>query len=254
MNTTNNNKYILSSLDNALSILNLFTLYPELTPNDISALSGINKSSVFRMLATLENRGFLLRDESNKYRLGLKLFSLGQLVYGRTELISVIHPYLEKLTKETGESSHLCMMDDGTHIVFLDKVISNSLLKMDTPLGFHQLAHLTGTGKAILAFESSQAINQYIKFTDFTPQTAYSIKTAREFLEVLSKIKENGYASDEEETEIGLTCYAVPIIDASGKPIAAISSSGPTTRMLLKKEQTIKSLFSISKEIQKALI
>ncbi|MGN1230860.1 MAG: IclR family transcriptional regulator, partial [Anaerotignum sp.] len=231
MHTDNNNKYILSSLDNALSILNLFVTYPELTPNEISSLSGINKSTVFRMLVTLESRGYLLRNDANKYRLGLKLFTLGQLVYSRAELVSIIHPYLEKLTKETGESSHLSMLDDATHIVFLDKAVSGSLLKMDTPLGFRQQAHLTGTGKAILAFESEQAVNQYIKLAEFAAETEYSIKTAKEFLEVLDEIRESGYACDKEESEIGLTCYAVPIFDASGHPIAAISSSGPTTRM-----------------------
>ena len=251
MNT--DSKYILSSLDNALSILNLFVSYSELSPNEISVLSGINKSTVFRMLFTLESRGYLLRNESNKYRLGLKLFTLGQLVYSRAELVSLIHPYLEKLTKETGESSHLSMLNDATHIVFLDKEVSTSLLKMDTPLGFRQQAHLTGTGKAILAYKSEQFINQYIKLADFTAKTKYSIKTAKEFLEILDKIHENGYASDNEESEIGLTCYAVPIFDASEQPIAAISSSGPTTRMSMHKNEYIKSLKAIAKEIHKIL-
>lgn len=248
-----NSKYILSSLDTALSILNLFIAHAELTPNEISVISGINKSTVFRMLVTLENRGFLLKTENNKYKLGLKLFTLGQLVYNRTELISIIHPYLEKLTKVTGESSHLCMMDDATHIVFLDKVVSSSLLKMDTPLGFLQYAHCTGTGKAILAYETEQTINQYIKLTEFSQQTNHSIKNAKEFLEILDQIRENGYACDDEEFEPGLTCYAVPILDASGQPIAAISSSGPTTRMVMNRAQHIQTLKTIAQEIHKTL-
>ena len=254
MNTVkDNSKYILSSLDTALSILNLFVSHAELTPNEISTISGINKSTVFRMLVTLENRGFLLKNENNKYKLGLKLFTLGQLVYNRTELISIIHPYLEKLTETTGESSHLCMMDDVTHVVFLDKVVSNSLLKMDTPLGFLQYAHCTGTGKAILAYETEQTINQYIKLTDFSQETNHVIKSARAFLEILDEIREKGYACDDEECEPGLTCYAVPILDALGQPIAAISSSGPTTRMALHKEEHIQILKSIAQEIHEIL-
>ncbi|MGN0136429.1 IclR family transcriptional regulator domain-containing protein [Anaerotignum sp.] len=253
MNPDNNSKYILSSLDNALSILNLFITAPELTPIEISALSGINRSTVFRMLVTLESRGYLLRDDANRYRLGLKLFTLGQLVYSRAELVSIIHPYLAKLMKETGESSHLSILDDTTHVVFLDKVVSDSLLKMDTPLGFHQQAHLTGTGKAILAFESEQVVNQYIKLAEFSAKTEFSIKTAKEFLEILETIRENGYACDEEESEIGLTCFAVPVFDASGHPIAAISCSGPTTRMNMRKEQHIQTLQSIAQEIHKIL-
>lgn len=249
----NTNKYILSSLDNALTILNLFISYPELTAGEISSLSGINKSTVFRMLVTLENRGYLLKEGTTKYRLGLKLFTLGQLVYSRAELVSIIHPYLEKLTAVTGESSHLSVIDDATHIIFLDKVVSNSLLKMDTPLGFRQYAHLTGTGKAILAFDSEQAVNQYIKLVDFSSETEHSIKSAKEFLEVLDKVRENGYACDEEESEIGLTCYAVPVFDASNRPIAAISSSGPTTRMDIHKEELIETLKTFAQEIHKIL-
>lgn len=247
------NKYILSSLDNALSILNLFIARPELSPGEVSALSGINKSTVFRLLATLESRGFLLRNESNKYRLGIKLFTLGQLVYSRMELVSIIRPYLAKLTKATGESSHLSMMDDSTHIVFLDKAVSTSLLKMDTPLGFRQYAHLTGTGKAILAYETEQTVNQYLKAAEFPAQTEHSIKNAKQFLKVLDQIRADGYACDSEECEIGLTCFAAPILDASGRPIAAISTSGPTTRMDANREYYIRSLKGIAEEIHKIL-
>ncbi len=251
---TTNEKYILSSLDTALSILNLFIAHPELSSNEISILSGINKSTVFRMLVTLERRGFLLKKENNKYRLGLKLFSLGQLVYNRMELVSIIHPYLERLTKETGETSHLSMIDGTTHIVFLDKTVGTSSLKMDTPLGFRQYAHLTGTGKAILAFESEQTINQYIRLVDFAPHTEKSIGSAKELLTILEQIRADGYACDNEEFEVGLTCYAVPILDISGYPIAAISSSGPTTRMVINRESHIAHLKQIAEEIHKKLV
>lgn len=86
-NKQTDGKYILSSLDNALCILNLFVPHSELSTAEISELSGINKSTVFRFLVTLENRGFLIRNEKNKYQLGLKFYSFGQLVYTRMELI-----------------------------------------------------------------------------------------------------------------------------------------------------------------------
>lgn len=247
------NKYILSSLDNALSILNLFIANRELSPGEVSALSGINKSTVFRLLATLESRGFLLRGEGNKYRLGLKLFTLGQLVYTRMELVSIIHPYLEKLAKATGESSHLSMMDDSTHIIFLDKAVSTSLLKMDTPLGFRVYAHLTGTGKAILAYETDQAVNQYLKAAEFPAQTAHSVRTAKQLLEILDQIRTDGYACDSEECEIGLTCFAAPILDASGHPVAAVSTSGPTTRMAANRDFYIQALKETAAQIHKIL-
>ena len=99
----------------------------------------------------------------------------------------------------------------------------------------------------------SQTINQYLKYTDFDPKTSSSIRSAKEFLANLDEIRSRGYACDEEEFEVGLNCYAVPILDVSGRPIAAISSSGPTTRMITNQNQHIKSLTAISKKIQQKL-
>ena len=94
------------------------------------------------------------------------------------ELISIIHPYLEQLTKETGETSHLCILEDGYHIVFLDKALGTLALKMDT-FGNAAACPSYQKWKAILAFESEQVINQYIKHTDFEPKTDSSIKSAK---------------------------------------------------------------------------
>lgn len=234
MNTSD--KYILSSLDNALTVLNLFVVNEELSPSEISKLTEINRSTVFRFLVTLENRGYLTREENGKYRLGIKLFTLGQLFYSRMELASQIHPYLQKITEKTGETSHLVIMDNATQVTFIDKAVGSLWLKLDMPLGFREYAHHTGTGKAILAFQSEQFINQYIRSAEFTCRTSSSISDAKELLLRLDSIRETGYACDNEECEIGLTCYAVPLIDASGRAIAAISSSGPTTRMVSRKE------------------
>ena len=248
-----NEKYILSSLDNALTVLNLFVENDELSPADISKLTGINRSTVFRFLVTLENRGYIMKDDNGRYRLGIKIFTLGQLFYNRMELTAQFHKYLVKITERTGETTHLSIMDDATHITFIDKAVGSLWLKMDTPLGFRQYAHLTATGKAILAFESEQFINRYIKNAEFSERTALSIKDAGELLRQLDVIRERGYAVDNEECEPGLTCCGVPLIDAAGKPIAAISSSGPTTRMKQKEEEIIGLLRNTAEDIGKIL-
>ena len=123
---------------------------------------------------------------------------------------------------------------------------------MDITLGYTQLAHLTGTGKAILAYENDQFINQYLKEANFEQVTSNSIKDAKELLNVLDQIRKQGYSCDNEETELGLTCYAVPILTHSGHPLAAISSSGPTTRMVANKEKHISLLQKTAEAIQKS--
>lgn len=242
-------KYILSSLDNALSILNLFFEKDEMSVSDIAARMGINRSTAFRMLVTLERRGFLTKKENAKYRLGGKVFSLGQVAYSRMELIPLVHPYLEALTEKTRETSHLVIMDDANHIIFVDKVIGTRSLKMDTPMGLRLSAHATAAGKSILAHKPHEFIEQYIETADFTAHTSKSIKDGKALLAELESIKEQGYSVDDEETEIGLTCYGVPILDASSNPIAAISSSGPTSRMIVNRDQYIKVLHDSVKGI-----
>ena len=90
-------KYILNSVDNALSLFNLFFDYEELTVNDIAKQLSISRSTAFRFAVTLENRGFLTKTDHATYRLGLNMFSLGMLAYNRMELVSLVHPYLQKL-------------------------------------------------------------------------------------------------------------------------------------------------------------
>lgn len=250
--TFDKEKYIMTSVDTSLSILNLYFENEELSATEVGKLIGISRSAAFRFLVTLENQGFLSKTENSRYRLGVKVFNLGQLVYTRMELISYLHPYLARIALKTGETANLAIMDDATHIAFMDKALGSNWLKMDTPLGFRHYAHLTATGKAILAYESDRFINQYIRSVTFEKRTEESIGSVKELLEVLQEIRENGYSNDNEECEVGLTCYAVPIFDRVGRPIAAISSSGPTSRMTSEKESHIALLQEVVERVSGA--
>jgi IclR family KDG regulon transcriptional repressor len=251
--TNNNEKYILHSVETALSVMDLFFTYEELSPTDVTHYLGINRSTAFRFLVTLEQSGYITKTEKSKYRLSVKVSTLGQIAHNRMELIGLIHPYLCRLSEETGESSHLVIMDSPTHVTFVDKCVGSLWLKMDILLGYTQYAHLTATGKSILAYESDQFINQYIRTATFEPHTPNSIKDAKELLKTLDAVKEQGYSFDNEETEIGLSCYAVPILSYSGQPVAAISSSGPTTRMNANRDKHLAALHSAAEQIQKGL-
>ena len=251
--TDNKNQYILNSLDNALLLLNLFFDYEELSTIDAAKLLGISRSTAFRFMVTLENRGFLTKTSHSTYRLGLNMFSLGMLAYNRMELATLVHPYLLRIAEQTGETCHMAILDDGIHVMFIDRALGTSQLKMETVLGFRQIAHYTATGKAILAYQSEQFLNQYIKKSTFKKLTATSIENASELLHVIDTIKVDGYACDNEESESGLTCYAVPLLDTAGRPVAAISISGPTTRMEKNKMAHIKKLREVIDNISKTI-
>lgn len=246
-----NGQYILSSLDNALSILNLFFEHAELSAGEAGKMIGISRTAAFRILATLEAKGYVTRSGTAGYRLGIKVFSLGQLAQRRMVLADLIHPHLAELAEKTGETSHLAVMDGPYHSVFVDKALGHRYLKMDTMLGERRWAHLTGTGKSMLAWKDDDFFREYASSADLSPLTETSLSSLDALIEEMHKIRSQGWAMDKEESEPGLTCYAMPILDAGAQPIAAISCSGPTTRMVAAEARILYLLRSTVGKIQK---
>lgn len=234
--TMSNEQYILQSVDNALAIIDLLAKHEELSAAEVARLMEIGKTTAFRLLTTLENRKFLNKTDSNRYRLGVKLSSLGAIVLGRMDIIKLAHPYLINLTQLCEETTHLVIWDNDTMVQFIDKVSSPSSIRMESMVGLRRRAHMTATGKAMLAFQPQQFIDNYIKNVSFSPKTPYSIVTAQQLLENLEGVRRNGYACDADESELGLTCYAAPLFGVGDRVEAAISASGPTERMKSKKD------------------
>ena len=245
-------KYVLQSVETALSVLDLFMDHEELSASDVSKLLDMNRSKAFRFLITLENCGYITRTADTKYRLSAKVATLGQIAQSRQELIGLIHPHIANITEITGESTHVSAMKDSIHSVFIDKCVGQRWLTMDITIGHTNFAHASAGGKAILAFESDQFINKYLRTVSFQKYTEYSITDARELLTELEEIRSKGYAADREQIDIGLTCLAVPII-VSGRPIAAISISGPTTRIISREDEFVELLKSAKHKIEEAL-
>lgn len=229
-------KYTLQSVDKALKLLDLFYGRQELGPGDVAALMDMNRSTAFRFLTTFEENGYLTKTERGRYRLGMKLFSLGQLAYSHTELISYSRPQLIRLAELCGETSHLVVMDGGTNVIFLDKGVPQSPLHMDVEIGRRYAAHHTATGKAILAFQPRTTVEQYLRTVEFDRLTDSTLCSPEALLDELRAIRAQGWSADREECIPGLTCFAAPIQDNSGRAAAAISVSGPTTRMLANEE------------------
>jgi len=118
----------------------------------------MGKSTAFRLLATLEGRSFVDKIENSKYRLGIKLASIGGIVLNRMEIIRVAHPFLVKLTEQSVETSHLVILYNNTKVQFIDKVSSPSTIRMESRIGLVRSAHVIGTGKVLLAFQDEDFI------------------------------------------------------------------------------------------------
>ena len=249
------NAYILQSVDTALALLDFLCDHPNMGIADISRALSIGKSTAFRLLFTLENRGFIKKGPDLKYCLGPKFIRMGSLVLESFDIIRYARPFLIDLCNTVSETVHLVIWEEGTDSVrFIDKVLSAHTIRMQSFVGLIQPAYTTGTGKVILANRSDEFIEGYLQRVKLDEITPYTITDRDTLYQALMDIRQNGYGADINESEIGLTCYAAPIFGPSGNVIAAISASGPSERVDTKKELLISSVKEASKSISDCLL
>jgi len=246
-------QYILQSADNTLAVLELFREYEELGSSEVAAIMGIGKSTAFRLLSTLENRRYLIKLPNNKYGLGIKLFSLGQIVKKRLSIKNVIHPYLLELSKISGETTHLVVWYDELNVIFIDKVLSSAAIRMDSYEGFILPAYFTGSGKALLSTLPDDKVYEYARNTKFVQRMPNTINSAARLYQEIDIIRQKGYALDNEESEPGLFCLAVPLVDKMNITQCAVSISGPALRMKENLEGNIELILRMSQDISKEL-
>lgn len=223
--------YKVKVLEKTLNILDLFDEKgKELTPTEIRKSLDLNKSTIFRILNILVDAGYLEKNSDTlKYRLGFKLYYLGSLVEGRSEIRTIAHPFLEELTEKCDETVHLVVFDQG-EALYLDKLEGKKAIRVVSKVGWRLPIHCSGVGKAILAFLPDETVDEIIRergLKRFTNNTITDIATLR--IE-LARIRKQGYAIDNEEIEVGLKCIAAPLQYSKGEVIAAISISGPKER------------------------
>jgi DNA-binding IclR family transcriptional regulator len=219
-------------VDRVLDILEAFEwLGPQLGVSELSRALNLKKATTHRLLASLRRRDIVAQDPlTRRYHLGMRLWQLGMLALNQVDWIDRARPYLRQLRDETGETTHLAILDEG-QVLYIDKVESEHSLRMPSQVGRRLPAHCTGVGKALLAYLTPSALAEVIErhgLASFTPATI----TERHLLvSELAAVRERGYAVDDEEIEPGLRCIAAAIRGHSGEVTAAISIAGPSSRV-----------------------
>lgn len=226
---------VITAIDRALDILLLLQQEGQaMGVTQISSALGMYKSTVYRTLSTLEQKGFVEQNpENGKYWLGIKLYSLGMLMREKFSLAKVVYPYAKALSDKFKEVVHISVLDKNAenfpkHII-IDKV-GQQFLSLTPPIGSSTPCHCAAVGKCLMAFSSPQYLNKFIG----NPLPSFTAKTIinwDKILQELEKIRQNGYACDDEELELGLTCVAAPIFGHNKEAIAALSLSGPRSRV-----------------------
>lgn len=223
---------VVQSVDRALSILELLSDYEQgLGVTEISKITKLHKSTVYRLLSTLIYKGFVLQDPAtNKYKISLKLYELGIKKLKDIDILKASEIYLRKLMKEVNEVVHL-VVRDNYDIVYIDKVEADNTIRMASTIGKRSPMYCTSVGKVMLAYLSDNEVKKVWENSKIEEYTVNTIIDFDKFEQELFNIKKNGYAVDDEENELGVRCVGAPIFNHNGTIEGAISVSGPTMRI-----------------------
>lgn len=216
-----------------------------LTNSEISRKLSIPKSSASYILRTLEHRGYLRRDtETGRYRLGLKILSLGGDAQSNLDLADVALPFMRALVERVHLTSHLAVLDQG-EAVYVEKVEAPGFFKVNTWVGRRMFLHSTSVGKALLAWLPKHEIEAIIRQQGMKKRTPKTLNSLSRLLADLETVRERGYSVDDEENSLGARCLGAPVFDAAGNVSAALGVSGTTSQV---DEETLPKTAEILKE------
>ncbi len=194
--------------------------------SELSTTSGLPLPTIHRLMRTLVACGYVRQQPNRRYSLGPRLIRLGE---SASRLLGTwARPHLARLVEETGETANMALLD-GDEVVYVAQVPSRHSVRMFTEVGRRVLPHTTGVGKALLAQSPDDEVRALLARTGMPAATEKTITTPDVFLEALARVRESGYAVDDNEQEIGVRCLAVPVPDSPTS--AAISISGPAGRV-----------------------
>jgi DNA-binding IclR family transcriptional regulator len=220
------------ALRKGLAVLELLASDGPLTLAEIQRRGALNKTMTFRLIRVLRETGYVRHDlENHRYSLALKLLDLGGAVANRLDLVRAGQSLLNQLREEIGETINLGVMDEERVVYVAMAESSRPGLRMASRVGGSGCFHSTSIGKAILAFLPEADRDTVISKLVWTAVTPKTITNPGDLRDELERTRLRGYATDNEENEIGARCVGVPILDGAGLPLAAISVSGPFARI-----------------------
>jgi PcaR/PcaU/PobR family beta-ketoadipate pathway transcriptional regulator len=222
-------KYTIDALLRGLSILSLFAHGASaLSLAEITAATGMNKTTAFRIATTLEQAGFLRRDpDSKRFYPGVMVLQLGYAAISSLDIRQVARPFLDQLSRQVGETVSMSILD-GMEIVFIDRVINRQIVGMVLGFGSRLPAHCASMGKAMLAYLPEERLQRLLEEVGLHPCTPNSLIARTAFEAELEAVRQRGYAINDEELEIGLRAVAAPVWDGANRVVAAANITGST--------------------------
>jgi DNA-binding IclR family transcriptional regulator len=219
-----------STADKVLDVLLLFEdSWPELTADEICRLIDAPRSTTYRYIRILRGKGFLEKSSTGGFRLGPRLMQLGRIARSRLDIRDMALPVMEDIAQQTRETVLLTRLSGG-NAVCVERVEGSQTIRISFDLGQVQPLHAGASSKILLAYVNEDEWDQYLKpplerFTEYTVTDSETVK------EQLREIRRQGYCASESEVDLGARAVAVPVADARGRVVAALSTAGPLFRM-----------------------
>ena len=230
--TKNGDRYYIEALGRGLHILEAFTEQaPSLSLTEISSKVGLDKSTVFRFVYTLEKLGYLVRDpDTKRYRPGLKVLRLGFASINSLDLRQIAQPYLKALAAQTGETTNMTVRD-GAEVVYIARNKTRQIININLQVGSRLPVYCTSMGKAQLIDRSRVELHRLLGAGPYPVMGPNTITTLDDLVVELDRVRQQGYAINDEELAAGLRSAAAPIRNAEGEIVGAINVSVPSARV-----------------------
>ena len=227
------------SVERALDILEFVSSSEgELGVSEIGAATGLSAGTVHRLLTTLGSRGYVQRNkETRRYALGLKSLTMATIT--RERVAATARPFLEALSQESQETANVAILE-GNSAVYVEQVAPPSrMLRIFTEPGNRVSLHACGTGKVLLAYQPPRLFELIFERLDLVRYTASTITDFGQLRSELQQIRRQGYAVDFGEQEDGVRCLAAPVFGPDSEILAAMSLSGPSSRLESRRAESI---------------
>jgi IclR family transcriptional regulator, acetate operon repressor len=235
MESTSAHRNTLSgTLERGLAILEFFAVTGEASAVMVADALGLSRSATYRILDTLQEKGYLeVNPASERLRLGVKAAEIGVAALEVVDVIRLAPAYLRDLAQAAAETAFLAVVADDA-IVYVYKEEGPEAVRLSSSLGSRRPLHCTGLGKAYMSALPEEERRALVARLDLRRMTENTITDAAKLEEELVATWERGYAFDDVEVEEGVACFAAPLLDYRGRPVAAISVAGPADRVLSK--------------------
>jgi len=221
---------VMGGLAKGLEVIRAFTReQPLLTLSQVAAIAGLPAATARRCLHTLEELGYVTRS-GRSFLLRPKVLELGSAYLESMNIEAMTRNHLEELAHRTGDSASLSVLD-GTQVVYVARASARTLLRLEAHVGSRLPAYPTSMGRVLLAGLDRERLERYFAEAQLLPLTEHTVTDRKRLEKLIEECRRNGYSAVEDELAYGVVAVAVPVMDQSGRVVAALNSSGHSKKL-----------------------